>query len=394
MQQVRHRRITSLGRDSLNVGKGRGRGHGLFAFSVYLREGVRTGLASDWLPLAAVGSPIGWAAGRLVVFCDIRSLNRRAPSNNTCRFSSRPAGSFSGIVHPWSHPTFLKSRLSSTSRIFLRLVQTKLNYFQQTTPKGQRAAFVRTHGMDPRGNPESKVKKRRSHTGDTNTHRLVPHRPYAQGVQCFRRDATIYRRYCLYASDILPRRQQATGVRLSFCISRCRMHCETTPGMRRTFCTRTIRRVSKPCTKDCEVSIIFTARRVWHDDLSCGVHRRPAAQLQAASYLPSRCDRGHMSRNTPPCQVDLLVLVACSSAIRGATVAERLACSPPTKAIRVQSPAGSLRLVACGNRAGRCRWSAGFLGDLPFPPPFHSGAALYSSQSPSLALNTPMLRAV
>ncbi|KAJ8871161.1 hypothetical protein PR048_027466 [Dryococelus australis] len=62
---------------------------------------------------------------------------------------------------------------------------------------------------------------------------------------------------------------------------------------------------------------------------------------------------------------------------RGATVAERLACLPPTKANRVQSPAGSLRMFACGNRAGRCRWSAGFFGDLPFPPPFHSGAAPY-----------------
>ncbi|KAJ8870468.1 hypothetical protein PR048_029490 [Dryococelus australis] len=48
----------------------------------------------------------------------------------------------------------------------------------------------------------------------------------------------------------------------------------------------------------------------------------------------------------------------------GATVAERLACSPP----RVQSPAGSLRIFACGNRAGRCRCSAGFLGVLPSPP--------------------------
>ncbi|KAJ8887445.1 hypothetical protein PR048_013660 [Dryococelus australis] len=27
------------------------------------------------------------------------------------------------------------------------------------------------------------------------------------------------------------------------------------------------------------------------------------------------------------------------------------------------------------NHAGRCRWSAGFLGDLPFPAPLHSGAA-------------------
>ncbi|KAJ8897778.1 hypothetical protein PR048_003128 [Dryococelus australis] len=63
------------------------------------------------------------------------------------------------------------------------------------------------------------------------------------------------------------------------------------------------------------------------------------------------------------------------------TVAERLVCSPPTKAIRVQSPVGSLRISACGNRERQCRWSAGFLGDLPFSPPFHSGVAPYSPQS-------------
>ncbi|KAJ8888495.1 hypothetical protein PR048_007986 [Dryococelus australis] len=51
-------------------------------------------------------------------------------------------------------------------------------------------------------------------------------------------------------------------------------------------------------------------------------------------------------------------------------VAERLACSSPTKAIQVQSPAGSLRIFACGSPAGRCCWSAGFLGDLPFSCPF------------------------
>ncbi|KAJ8879394.1 hypothetical protein PR048_020002 [Dryococelus australis] len=79
---------------------------------------------------------------------------------------------------------------------------------------------------------------------------------------------------------------------------------------------------------------------------------------------------------------------------RGATVAERLARPPPTKTNRSQSPAGSLRIFACGNRAGRCRWSAGFLEDLPFPPPFHSGAALYSLQLPSSTLKTSLLRAV
>ncbi|KAJ8867737.1 hypothetical protein PR048_031540 [Dryococelus australis] len=44
--------------------------------------------------------------------------------------------------------------------------------------------------------------------------------------------------------------------------------------------------------------------------------------------------------------------------VLGAKVAERLACAPPTKAIRVQSPAGSLRILARGNHAGRCRRSA------------------------------------
>ncbi|KAJ8885727.1 hypothetical protein PR048_011925 [Dryococelus australis] len=36
------------------------------------------------------------------------------------------------------------------------------------------------------------------------------------------------------------------------------------------------------------------------------------------------------------------------------------------------------QISACGNRAGRCRWLADFLGDFPLPLPFHSGAAPYS----------------
>ncbi|KAJ8897862.1 hypothetical protein PR048_003215 [Dryococelus australis] len=56
----------------------------------------------------------------------------------------------------------------------------------------------------------------------------------------------------------------------------------------------------------------------------------------------------------------------------GAAVAQRLACSPLTKANRVKSPVGSLRIFARGNRAGRCCWSAGFIGVLPFPPLINS----------------------
>ncbi|KAJ8877108.1 hypothetical protein PR048_021560 [Dryococelus australis] len=75
----------------------------------------------------------------------------------------------------------------------------------------------------------------------------------------------------------------------------------------------------------------------------------------------------------------------------GATVAGRLAYSPPTKAIRVKYPAGSLRIFACGNCARRCRWSAGFLGDFPNSPPFHFDATPYSPQSPSSALKTSIM---
>ncbi|KAJ8889793.1 hypothetical protein PR048_009296 [Dryococelus australis] len=39
---------------------------------------------------------------------------------------------------------------------------------------------------------------------------------------------------------------------------------------------------------------------------------------------------------------------------------------------------GIHQLCMFAHRAGRCRWSAGFLEDIPFPPPLHSGAAPYS----------------
>ncbi|KAJ8889722.1 hypothetical protein PR048_009223 [Dryococelus australis] len=52
------------------------------------------------------------------------------------------------------------------------------------------------------------------------------------------------------------------------------------------------------------------------------------------------------------------------------------------------------RIFALGNRAGRCRWLVGFLGDLPFPSPcipvlLHTHLAL-----PSSTLKTPLLKAV
>ncbi|KAJ8867840.1 hypothetical protein PR048_031645, partial [Dryococelus australis] len=78
----------------------------------------------------------------------------------------------------------------------------------------------------------------------------------------------------------------------------------------------------------------------------------------------------------------------------GATVAERLDCSPPAKANRVQSLTGSLRIFASGNRAGRCRWSAVFLGISRFPRPFTPTLVHTHLTSPSSVLKTSMLNEV
>ncbi|KAJ8880787.1 hypothetical protein PR048_017258 [Dryococelus australis] len=75
----------------------------------------------------------------------------------------------------------------------------------------------------------------------------------------------------------------------------------------------------------------------------------------------------------------------------GATVAERLARSPPTNANWAQYPAGPQDF----RKWESCRTMplvSGFSRNLPLPPPLHSGAALYSLQPPSSALKTSLLR--
>ncbi|KAJ8873418.1 hypothetical protein PR048_024234 [Dryococelus australis] len=67
-------------------------------------------------------------------------------------------------------------------------------------------------------------------------------------------------------------------------------------------------------------------------------------------------------------------------------------CDGPISTLAGFNPRPGHRFFASGNSAGRCCWSAGFLEDLPFPPPLHSGAASYSLQSPASALKTSLLR--
>ncbi|KAJ8871390.1 hypothetical protein PR048_027707 [Dryococelus australis] len=87
----------------------------------------------------------------------------------------------------------------------------------------------------------------------------------------------------------------------------------------------------------------------------------PIADLQSNTKRIPYCQIAHFIVNS-------LCLPMQSLNPFEAAVAERLACSPLTNVNRVKSPAGSLPDFCKWNRAGRCHWSPGFLGDLPVPP--------------------------
>ncbi|KAJ8877975.1 hypothetical protein PR048_022438 [Dryococelus australis] len=67
----------------------------------------------------------------------------------------------------------------------------------------------------------------------------------------------------------------------------------------------------------------------------------------------------------------------------------------PPRLTKFNPRPGHFRIFTCENRARRCRWSAGFLWDLPSSPPhFHSGATRFSPQSPSSVLMTSLRESV
>ncbi|KAJ8888797.1 hypothetical protein PR048_008289 [Dryococelus australis] len=69
-------------------------------------------------------------------------------------------------------------------------------------------------------------------------------------------------------------------------------------------------------------------------------------------------------------------------------------CSGQTSLTAFNSWRGHRRIFERGNCTARCRWSAGFLEDLPFTPSLHSDAAHTHLVSPSSAVKTAMLRAL
>ncbi|KAJ8883952.1 hypothetical protein PR048_015808 [Dryococelus australis] len=123
-----------------------------------------------------------------------------------------------------------------------------------------------------------------------------------------------------------------------------------------------------------------------------GISRFPRPDIPALLHThltsPSSALKTSLLRvsKTSPCQVGESVSQNTCARSNGTTVDERLAYSPPAKANRAQSPAWVTIFSVRGNRAGRCRWSAGFLG------PLHCGCVPYSLQSPSSALKTSLGR--
>ncbi|KAJ8877498.1 hypothetical protein PR048_021953 [Dryococelus australis] len=133
-----------------------------------------------------------------------------------------------------------------------------------------------------------------------------------------------------------------------------------------------------PAAPACPCCTSFSSRpqSLVHPRRVQAVAERPALRYQAktrarAIIKVTRCEKKEQQlKSAPP------------ASKRGRYLNNAPDYSSLTKTSRVRFPEGSPPpppgIFACGNRAGRCRWSAGFLGDLPFPPPLHSGAAAYS----------------
>ncbi|KAJ8865933.1 hypothetical protein PR048_033456 [Dryococelus australis] len=140
----------------------------------------------------------------------------------------------------------------------------------------------------------------------------------------------------------------------------------------------------------------------WHRDLP--QVRTPDRRLTRRAACDPRCEvvralpprvvvrfesraghvRGLASRQTDP----LRGLRTGTFSVKQSFARKRTARLPPRGA--AFSPRSSHSWVSTsGNRAGRCRWLAGFLGDLPFTLNLHSGAAPFARLiSPSSALKT------
>ncbi|KAJ8883924.1 hypothetical protein PR048_015779 [Dryococelus australis] len=110
-----------------------------------------------------------------------------------------------------------------------------------------------------------------------------------------------------------------------------------------------------PCPPACCVPLSF--------------QRRGSRVLQTDCKIKTVWKRLTTHSNSRPTVAQSVDLPPVCGAVGSEFQSQWLDYSPPTEANRI---------FACGNRAGLCRWLTGFLGDIPFTPPLHSGASPYS----------------
>ncbi|KAJ8882503.1 hypothetical protein PR048_014314 [Dryococelus australis] len=108
--------------------------------------------------------------------------------------------------------------------------------------------------------------------------------------------------------------------------------------------------------------------------------RRPVIGSTCAPGCYSTLPRTFPTPPSPPYIIKPRTVRNCEIDETPAAVARRHANCALTRT--GFNPRPGHRIFASENRAGRRRWSAGFIGDIPFPPPLNSGAAPYSLHSP------------
>ncbi|KAJ8869364.1 hypothetical protein PR048_030939 [Dryococelus australis] len=106
----------------------------------------------------------------------------------------------------------------------------------------------------------------------------------------------------------------------------------------------------------------------------CSVFALSQAALRARALTTPATSSSVDNRRTIAVFFEQLCLNSIDGGGRGGVVARIIAFHQRRTGLHY--PRARFRIFTCGNRARKCRSSAGFRGGLPFTPPLHSGAAL------------------
>ncbi|KAJ8865866.1 hypothetical protein PR048_033389, partial [Dryococelus australis] len=168
---------------------------------------------------------------------------------------------------------------------------------------------------------------------------------------------------------------------LSEVLKRARNCCTTLCRSPGGVSSSSIRRSHQPCQGDYVHSEHTAGSRNRNRSVSFAIRKQGEDLRQSDANHQVKSITTHLeylSDKTTPTDLKAMISPAQTSSLtsaqllHGASVAELLDCLPPTMRTGFNPRPGHSRILASGNRGGRCRWSAGFPGDLPFSQPLHS----------------------